>query len=137
MSAPTNDARERLRLDKWLWAARFFKTRTLAADAIDAGRIELNEARAKPSREVRIGDRLDIQTGEVRYTVIVQTLSGKRGPAEVARTLYEETAASTAAREAAREQRRLQPEPSVGLHGRPTKTQRREIDRLRARIRGE
>lgn len=120
MSGPTDDTRERLRLDKWLWAARFFKTRTLAADAIDAGRIQLNEARAKPSREVRIGDRLDIQTGEVRYTVIVQALSGKRGPAEVARTLYEETPESMAAREAAREQRRLQPEPSVGLHGRPT-----------------
>lgn len=137
MSGPTDDTRERLRLDKWLWAARFFKTRTLAADAIDAGRIQLNEARAKPSREVRIGDRLAIQTGEVRYTVIVQALSGKRGPAEVARTLYEETPESMAAREAAREQRRLQPEPSVGLHGRPTKTQRREIDRLRAKIRGE
>ncbi|MDP3872897.1 MAG: RNA-binding S4 domain-containing protein [Methyloversatilis sp.] len=137
MSGPNDDTRERLRLDKWLWAARFFKTRTLAADAIDAGRIQLNEARAKPSREVRIGDRLDIQTGELRYTVIVQALSGKRGPAEVARTLYEETPESMAAREAAREQRRLQPEPSVGLHGRPTKTQRREIDRLRARIRGE
>lgn len=135
MSEPGEDSRERLRLDKWLWAARFFKTRTLASDAIDAGRIQLNEARAKPSREVRLGDRLDIQTGDVRYTVIVQALSGTRGPAEVARMLYEETADSIAAREAAREQRRLQPEPSLGLHGRPTKTQRREIDRLRAKLR--
>lgn len=136
MSEPGEDSRERLRLDKWLWAARFFKTRTLASDAIDAGRIQLNEARAKPSREVRLGDRLDIQTGDVRHTVIVQALSGKRGPAEVARTLYEETAGSITARETAREQRRLQPEPSLGLHGRPTKTQRREIDRLRAKLRG-
>ncbi len=128
---------ERLRLDKWLWAARFFKTRTLASDSIDAGRIHLNGARAKPSREVRIGDRLDIQTGEVRHVVIVRALSGRRGPAEDARTLYEETADSLARREAERERRRIQPEPSQTLHGRPTKTQRREIDRMRARIRGE
>ena len=137
MSRPEDDARERLRLDKWLWAARFYKTRTLASDAIDAGRIHLNEARAKPSREVRVGDRLDIQTGEVLYTVIVRALSGRRGPAEDARTLYEETPESIAAREAARELRRIQPEPSQSLHGRPTKTQRREIDRLRSRMRGE
>jgi ribosome-associated heat shock protein Hsp15 len=84
-----------------------------------------------------VGDRLDIQTGEVLYVVIVRALSGRRGPAEEARTLYEETPDSIAAREAAREQRRIQPEPSQSLHGRPTKTQRREIDRLRARMRGE
>jgi len=137
MNRADDDAHERLRLDKWLWAARFFKTRTLASDALDAGRVQLNEARAKPSREVRIGDRLDIQTGEVRYSVIVRALSGRRGPAEEARKLFEETAESIASREAAREQRRIQPEPSLSLHGRPTKTQRREIDRLRARIRDE
>ncbi len=138
MSRPDDEApHDRLRLDKWLWAARFFKTRTLAADSIDAGRIHLNEARAKPSREVRIGDRLDIQTGELRFTVVVRALSGKRGPAEEARKLYEETADSIAKREAARELRRFQSEPSQALHGRPTKTQRREIDRLRARIRGD
>lgn len=136
MSHVDDAARERLRLDKWLWAARFFKTRTLASDAIDAGRIQLNEARAKPSREVRIGDRLDIQTGEVRYTVIVQALSGRRGPAEEARKLYEETGDSLARRETERERRRLAPEPSHMLHGRPTKTQRREIDRMRAKLRG-
>lgn len=137
MSRSEDDTHERLRLDKWLWAARFFKTRTLASDVIDAGRIHLNEARAKPSREVRVGDRLEIQAGELLYTVIVRALSSRRGPAEEARTLYEEIPESTAAREAAREQRRIQPEPSQGLHGRPTKTQRREIDRLRARTRGE
>lgn len=137
MNRADDDAHERLRLDKWLWAARFFKTRTLASDALDAGRVQLNEARAKPSREVRIGDKLDIQTGEVRYSVIVRALSGRRGPAEEARKLFEETAESIASREAAREQRRIQPEPSLSLHGRPTKTQRREIDRLRARIRDE
>ncbi len=137
MSPADDSPHERLRLDKWLWAARFFKTRTLASDSIDAGRIQLNEARAKPSREVRIGDRLDIQTGEVRYVVIVRALSGRRGPAEEARTLYEETADSLARREAERERRRIQPEPSQSLHGRPTKTQRREIDRMRARIRGQ
>jgi ribosome-associated heat shock protein Hsp15 len=137
MNPAADSLHERLRLDKWLWAARFFKTRTLASDSIDAGRIHLNEARAKPSREVRIGDRLDIQTGEVRYVVIVRALSGRRGPAEEARTLYEETADSLARREAERERRRIQPEPSQMLHGRPTKTQRREIDRMRARIRGE
>lgn len=137
MSRADDDAsHERLRLDKWLWAARFFKTRTLAADAIDAGRIQLNEARAKPSREVRVGDRLDIQTGELRCTVIVQALSGRRGPAEEARRLYQETADSLERREVVREQRRLAPEPTQMLHGRPTKTQRREIDRMRAKIRG-
>jgi ribosome-associated heat shock protein Hsp15 len=138
MSRAADDAsHERLRLDKWLWAARFFKTRTLAADAIDAGRIQLNEARAKPSREVRVGDRLDIQTGELRYTVVVQALSGRRGPAEEARRLYQETADSLERREVEREQRRLAPEPTQMLHGRPTKTQRREIDRMRAKIRGD
>lgn len=129
-------AHERLRLDKWLWAARFFKTRTLASDAIEAGRIHLNDARAKPSREVRVGDRLDIQTAELRYAVIVQALSGRRGPAEEARRLYEETAESLQRREQERERRRLAPEPAHLLHGRPTKTQRREIDRMRAKLRG-
>lgn len=134
---PDDDAgHERLRLDKWLWAARFFKTRTLASDAIDAGRIQVNGARAKPSREVHVGDQLDIQAPEVRYSVVVQALSGRRGPAEEARRLYAETADSLARREREREQRRLAPEPSQMLHGRPTKTQRREIDRMRAKLRG-
>lgn len=131
-----DEAGGRLRLDKWLWAARFFKTRTLASDAINAGRIHLNDARAKPSREVRVGDRLDIQTAEVRYSVVVRALSGRRGPAEEARTLYQETEDSLQRREREREQRRLAPEPTQMLHGRPTKTQRREIDRMRAKLRG-
>lgn len=130
------DAGERLRLDKWLWAARFFKTRTLASDAIEAGRIHLNDARAKPSREVKAGDRVDIQTAEVRYTVVVQSLSSRRGPAEEARRLYRETEESLRKREDERERRRLAPEPTQLLHGRPTKTQRREIDRMRAKLRG-
>lgn len=120
------------RIDKWLWAARFFKTRSLASDEIGKGRVQVNGADAKPSREVRPGDTVRLRQGPVQRTVLVKALSGVRGPAPVAQLLYEETAESIAAREQAAEQRRLSPEPSLALtQGRPTKRDRRELQQAR------
>jgi ribosome-associated heat shock protein Hsp15 len=119
---------DKLRIDKWLWAARFFKTRTLAADEIGKGRVQVNGQDAKPSREVKTGDTVTLQQGPVRRTVTVRAISGARGPAPVAQLLYEETVESVAAREHAAEQRRLAPEPALGItQGRPTKRDRRDI----------
>ena len=121
-----------VRIDKWLWAARFFKTRTLAADAVRGGRVELGGARVKAAKEVAAGDELRITIGQVRRTVIVRGVSDRRGPATVAATLYEETPESIAAREAAAEQRRLQsPPPGADLGMRPTKRDRRRLDSAR------
>jgi ribosome-associated heat shock protein Hsp15 len=119
-----------LRVDKWLWAARFFKTRSLASDAVSGGKIKLNGTPTKASREVKIGDRLDIANSETRWEVVVQGLSDKRGPAPEARLLYEETPASITEREAAQLRRKLQYEPAADIHGRPTKRDRRKIDRF-------
>ena len=119
-----------IRIDKWLWAARFFKTRSLATDAVSGGKVRLNEAPTKPSRDVKAGDRLDISNGETRWQVIVLALSDKRGPASEARLLYEETAASIAAREAEQQRRKLNSEPAAEIHGRPTKRDRRQINRF-------
>lgn len=119
-----------MRLDKWLWAARFFKTRTLATDAITGGKVQLNGARVKASREVKTDDRLEISNGENRWEVTVKGLSDKRGPAPEARLLYEESAESIAAREAQRENRKLGIDPAADLHGRPTKRDRRQIRRF-------
>jgi ribosome-associated heat shock protein Hsp15 len=119
-----------LRVDKWLWAARFFKTRSLASDAVSGGKIKLNGAPTKASREVKIGDRLDIANSETRWEVVVRGLSDKRGPAPEARLLYEETPASSAAREAEQMRRKLQYEPAADIHGRPTKRDRRKMDRF-------
>ena len=118
-----------MRLDKWLWAARFFKTRGLAAEAADRERVRVNDLPAKPAKELRVGDRLALrQDGGPVRTVIVRGLSTLRGPAPVAQTLYEETAESLAARAAA-EARRLAPEPAATLtQGRPTKRDRRDLD---------
>lgn len=118
---------EKLRLDKWLWAARFFKTRALATEAIKGGKVELNGHRAKPSREVKVGDGLRIRQGFDEKTVIVRDLSDRRGPAPVARQLYEETAESIAQREKAAEQRRLANAHREPGKGRPTKRERRLI----------
>jgi len=121
-----------VRIDKWLWAARFFKTRPLAADAVKGGRVELDGARVKASKEVSAGDELQITIGQTRRTVIVRAISDKRGPAPVAQTLYEETPQSIAAREAAAEVRRLQsPPPGADLGMRPTKRDRRRLDSAR------
>jgi ribosome-associated heat shock protein Hsp15 len=119
-----------MRLDKWLWAARFFKTRTLASDAVSGGKVQLNGARAKPSREVKVDDRLDISNSEVRWEITVRALSDKRGPAPEARLLYEESPESIAKREAQRETRVLVADPAADLHGRPTKRDRRQINRF-------
>jgi len=121
-----------LRLDKWLWAARFFKTRTLAAAAITGGKVHRQGQRAKPAREVRIGDELDIDVGELRWTLIVRGLSPQRRPAPEAQLLYEETAASRARRAAVLEQRKLAPTPGADRKGRPTKRDARHIHRFGA-----
>lgn len=117
-----------LRLDKWLWAARFYKTRSLAAEEIARGRVAVNGAEAKASRELKPGDTVQIrQPGSVR-TVVVRGLSAVRGPAPVAQALYEETPESVAAREAAAERRRQGVEPAMAItQGRPTKRDRRDL----------
>jgi ribosome-associated heat shock protein Hsp15 len=120
---------ERQRIDKWLWAARFYKTRSLAVEEIDRGRIEVNGQAAKPSREVKAGDVVSLRQGHVQRAVVVKGLSGVRGPAPVAQQLYEETAESLRARELAAEQRRYAPEPANTIeHGRPTKRGRRDLE---------
>lgn len=122
------DPQQRVRLDKWLWAARFYKTRALAAEQVDRGRVSLNGQAAKPSREVRLGDRILLRQGEVERTVDVLGLSSVRGPAPVAQALYAETPDSLARREAAAQARRLGAEPASSLeHGRPTKRDRRKL----------
>ena len=121
---------EKVRLDKWLWAARFFKTRSLATQAIEHGRVKLNGERVKPAREVKPGDRLDVHAGEADWTLTVRALSLQRGPAPVARTLYEEDAASVARREQQVRERKLAAGPQATLKGRPTKRDRRQIHRF-------
>ena len=123
---------ETMRLDKWLWCARFYKTRSLATEEIAKGRVTVNGQAAKPARDLRCGDTVALRQGPVARTVLVRALSGARGPAPVAQLLYEETPESIAARERAAEQRRLAPEPAAALdEGRPTKRDRRNIDRAR------
>ncbi|MCQ9617890.1 RNA-binding S4 domain-containing protein [Paenalcaligenes niemegkensis] len=122
---------DKLRLDKWLWAARFYKTRSLAVDEINKGRVLVNGQRAKPARELSVGDTLSLQKNMSTTVVTVMALSGVRGPAPVAQALYAETADSIAAREHAAEQRRLAPEPAHSIStGRPTKRDRRQIQRI-------
>ena len=124
----TADRAESVRLDKWLWAARFFKTRSLAIEEIGKGRVLVNGNAAKPSREVRVGDTLELRQGVFARTVVVAGVSNARGPAPVAQTLYRETPESIAAREAALAQRRLSPEPAAAIaQGRPTKRDRRQL----------
>jgi ribosome-associated heat shock protein Hsp15 len=125
---------ERVRIDKWLWAARFYKSRSLATEAVNGGRAQLNGARVKPSREVGPGDELEVTIGQTRRVVIVRGVSERRGPAKAAALLYEETPQSVAARELAAEQRRLQPPPpGADLGMRPTKRDRRRLDSARGR----
>lgn len=127
---PNNQHDERVRLDKWLWAARFFKHRSLATEAVDGGKVQLNGIRVKPAKDVKIGDRVVIQIADSRYTVIVRGIAEKRGSATIAQGLYEETPESIAAREAGHEERRLAATPGADLHGRPTKRDRRQIGRF-------
>ena len=121
---------EKLRIDKWLWAARFYKTRSLAVEEIDKGRVHINHQEVKPSREVKAGDTVALRQGQVVRTVVVQGVSSQRGPAPVAQQLYEETAESLLLRAQAAEHRRLHAEPASSLeHGRPTKRDRRTLDK--------
>ena len=126
---------ESMRLDKWLWCARFYKTRSLAVEEIGKGRVTVNQANAKASREIRVGDTIHLRQSSIPKEVMVRGLSGMRGPAPVAQQLYEETATSLATRAELAEQRRLAPEPAASLAllhtGRPTKRDRRDIDRVR------
>jgi len=132
MKGPRNDptavTSERVRLDKWLWAARFFKTRALAAEAVERGRVEVNGQPVKPSRDLKCGDRLHLRQGPEARIVDVLALSVVRGPAPVAQALYAETPESLAARLAATEARRLAAEPAHSIEqGRPTKRDRRHL----------
>ena len=122
---------ERVRIDKWLWAARFFKTRSAATEAVAGGHVKVNGERAKPSREVVVGERVEVRTSTEQWTVDVLALADRRGPAAAARALFEETPESAAARE----QRRLEAKSSrplgADLGARPTKRDRRRLDTLR------
>jgi|SRR6478752_4836177 ribosome-associated heat shock protein Hsp15 len=117
-----------MRLDKWLWAARFFKTRSLAQQAIVAGRVKCNEERVKPAHDLKAGDSLFIRIGDYQWSVLVKALSERRGPAVQARLLYDETAGSKAERERRMDVRRFSPEPAASIKGRPTKKDRRDLD---------
>lgn len=119
-----------IRIDKWLWAARFFKTRSVAQEAVGLGRVLVGGARVKASREVRVGDKLEIRRGEEVFTVYVEGLSSTRGSASVAQTLYRETEESREAREALAARRKMAPEPAATIRGgRPTKAEGRALRR--------
>ena len=121
---------EKTRFDKWLWAARFFKTRSLATEAINRGHAQVDGKDVKPSRDVKVGDTVDIWQAQIRKTVVILAISEQRGPAPVAQALYAETEMSAAQRATAQEQRRLSPEPAHSIaHGRPTKRDRRELQK--------
>lgn len=126
---------EQVRIDRWLWAARFFKTRGAATDAVLGGRVHVNGARVKPSKEVRVGDGVEVTVGDVRREVVVRGVAERRGPATVAATLYEETPESIARREQRAAERRLARPLGADLGARPTKRDRRRLDALRAQMR--
>ncbi len=119
------------RADKWLWAARFFRTRSLASQAIDLGRVRIAGERIKPARAVKLGERLEIHAGDQILVVVVRALSAQRGPASAARTLYEETTESIARRERIRAQNAS--DPARSRQGRPTKRDRRRIEGMLGR----
>lgn len=121
-----------MRVDKWLWVARLTKTRGLAAEAVKAGRVKVNGVDAKPSKEVRVGDRLELRTGPVRMELVIHGIAPRRGPASEAAKLYAETAESREARERHAEERRLARQDG-GEGGRPTKRDRRLLQRLKGR----
>jgi ribosome-associated heat shock protein Hsp15 len=128
----SNAALSAVRVDKWLWAARFFKTRSLATQAVDGGKVQVNGMKIKPAKDVRVGDRISVTMGDMPWEVIVEGLSEKRGPAVEAQKLYAETAESQAKRQKVMEGRKFQFEPSEDIHGRPTKRDRRVMDRWRS-----
>ncbi len=123
----------KIRLDKWLWAARFFKTRSLAIEAVSGGKVHLNGARAKPAREIDIGDKLTIRRGPYEWTVVVRALSLRRGPASAATLLYDETEESKRNREEAVSEIRVQEWRPPHTKGRPSKKDRRDLSRFRGR----
>lgn len=120
---------DNVRIDKWLWAARFFKTRSLATDAVDTGRVRLDGERIKPARSVKIDDKLTIDNGAETWEVVVLGISDTRGPAPVARLLYQETEKSVEKRENDHEARKLYREPGSTIKGRPTKRDRRQLSK--------
>ncbi len=120
-----------MRLDKWLWAARFFKTRSLASDAVDGGKVKLNGASTKPAKDVKVGDRLQLRAGEQDWEVVVQGLNEQRRPAPEAQLLYQETPDSVQQRTQVAELRKLAPVPAPDQSGRPTKRNRRQLSRFR------
>ena len=120
---------EKLRIDKWLWAARFYKTRSLATEEIDKGRVRINDTEVKPAKDVKVGDTVVLRQGPVTRTLVVRGISDKRGGAPVAQLLYAELEASIKLREQLAEQHRLEPANSQE-HGRPTKRDRRSIDKV-------
>lgn len=122
-------ASERLRIDKWLWAARFYKTRSLAAQAVESGRARLHGERVKPSKDVRPGDRITVRVGELEWAIEVLGLSERRGPASEAATLYVEGDDSRSRRELMLAMRKTDPQPVTD--GRPTKRDRRRLEQLR------
>jgi ribosome-associated heat shock protein Hsp15 len=124
------DNTEKFRIDKWLCAARFFKTRSLAADAVECGKVHINEVRVKPAKAVSVGDMLTINKGQKQYVVEVLALSNRRGPSSDAQKLYHETDASRQRRETIAAQLKAQPRPFF-FKGRPTKRDRREIERFK------
>ncbi len=124
------DPQDKLRLDKWLWAARFFKARSLATQAVEGGRVRLNGERTKPGHVLRAGDRLLIHIAEYEWEIAVRVLTDRRGPATVARTLYEESPQSQLKRQRQIEERKLRAEPAEARHGRPTKKDRRSLRRI-------
>jgi len=131
---PANDM-EGVRLDKWLWAARFFKTRSLATEAVNGGKVDLNGQRPKPAKELKIGDQLRIRTGPFVHAITVRALSDRRGPPAAAALLFEESAESIAARERLREQHRIAPSVQYDEGGRPTKKDRRTLSAFEERQR--
>ena len=124
-----NDNARGVRIDKWLWAARFFKTRSLAQTAVSGGKVRLKDERVKVAKEVKVGDTLSVRIGEYEWVVVVTALSEKRGSAEIARTLYEETADSIAKRLAQIAERRAEVSVWGERKGRPTKRERREVEK--------
>jgi ribosome-associated heat shock protein Hsp15 len=123
-----SDEHDKLRIDKWLWAARFFKTRSLAVEAVEAGRVTMNEARLKPAKAIGAGDHLDIRLGQYNFEVEVLALSNRRGPAPEAQKLYRESEASRARRAEIAANLKALPQPT--FKGRPTKRDRRDIERF-------
>lgn len=125
------EAAGRIRIDKWLWAARLFRTRTLAADAVELGRVRVNGERVKPAREARVGDRVDVLAGGLQLEYVIRALSAQRGPAPLARQLYEETADSRMRRDKRSETLRYAAEPARSIKGRPTKGEGRALRSVR------